>query len=256
MTLLAPDEPDPVILLNPDKASPFLLTGDHAGRLVPRALGDLGVSVADMDRHIAWDIGIDGLGRRLSALLDATLILQRYSRLVIDCNRQPGVPTSIPEISEATQIPGNHVLDDTARQAREIEIFRPYQDRIAATLAARAAVGQPSVMIALHSFTPIFAGISRPWHAGILFNRDDRLAAPLLRLLEAEDGLVAAANEPYTMNDLTDYTMPVHAERAGLLHVELEIRQDLIAEPDDQRAWAERLARLLPIALTETGSPA
>ena len=248
-SLLAADEPDPVALLNPGGTSPFFLTGDHAGLCIPRALGDLGVSEAERRRHIGWDIGIEGVGRALAARLDAALIMQVYSRLVIDCNRPPGVPTSIPEISETTRIPGNHHLAEADRAAREAAIFRPYQDAVATALAARQAAGQPSVFIALHSFTPVFAGVERPWHAGVLFNRDDRLAAKLLRLLHAEGDLVAAANEPYRMNDLTDYTVPVHAEQAGLLHVELEIRQDLIETPDRQRAWAERLARLLPAAL-------
>jgi predicted N-formylglutamate amidohydrolase len=248
-TLLAPDEPDPVIRVNFAGGSPFFLTGDHAGLRIPRALGDLGVSESERRRHIGWDIGIEGVGRQLSELLDAALIMQVYSRLVIDCNRQPRVPTSIPEISETTRIPGNHGLTDADREAREHAIFWPYQNAVADALAARAANRQRSIFIALHSFTPEFAGVSRPWHAGVLFNRDDRLAAPLLRLLEAEGDLTAAANEPYRMNDLTDYTVPVHAEKPGLLHVELEIRQDLIAEPDGQRAWAERLARLLPAAL-------
>jgi predicted N-formylglutamate amidohydrolase len=158
------------------------------------------------------------------------------------------VPSSIVEISEDTEIPGNRGLGEADRLARRDAIFRPYQDRIAALLDRRADQGRASALVALHSFTPIFKGVSRPWHAGILFNRDARLARPLLELLRAEDGLAVGENEPYRVTDLTDYTVPVHGERRGLPHVEIEIRQDLIADPAGQAVWAERLARLLPAA--------
>jgi len=179
------------------------------------------------------------------------VVLQTYSRLVIDCNRDPKVPSSIPEISETTEIPGNLGLTEAARTARVNAIFRPYHDRIAAALDRRAAAGRASVLVALHSFTPVFKGVSRPWHAAVLYNRDARLAHRLFELLSAEDGLVVADNEPYRVTDLTDYTVPVHGERRGLPHVEIEIRQDQIAEPAGQNAWAERLARLLPAAYSE-----
>jgi predicted N-formylglutamate amidohydrolase len=246
--LLEPDEPNPVTLENESGDSVFFLTCEHAGRAFPRRLGRLGLPEAETLRHIAWDIGIGAVGRDLSLLLNAAVILQTYSRLVIDCNRDPKVPSSIPEISEATEIPGNRSLDEAERAARVDAIFRPYHNAIAAALDRRAAADRASVLVALHSFTPVFKGVSRPWHVAVLFNRDPRLAHALAELLRADGSLMVGENEPYRVSDLTDYTVPVHGERRGLPHVEIEIRQDLITEAAGQRQWAERLARLLPAA--------
>ena len=250
-TLLDPDDPDPVTCDNETGSADFFLTCDHAGRAIPRRLDRLGLPEHETWRHIAWDIGIGAVGKRLSQLLDAAVTLQTYSRLVIDCNRDPKVPSSIPEISETTEIPGNLGLTDTGRAARINEIFRPYHATIAAALDRRAAAGRASVLVALHSFTPVFKGVARPWHAAVLYNRDARLAHPLFELLSAEDGLVVGDNEPYRVTDLTDYTVPVHGECRGLPYVEIEIRQDQIADPEGQAAWAQRLARLLPAAYRE-----
>jgi predicted N-formylglutamate amidohydrolase len=246
--LLGPNEPDPVTLVNEMGTSVFFLACDHGGRAIPRRLGSLGLAEPDTYRHIAWDIGIAEVGRRLSAALDAALIVQTYSRLVIDCNRDPSVASSIIEISEDTEIPGNRNLTEADRAARRDAIFLPYQHKIAAALDWRKAEGRRSVLISLHSFTPVFKGASRPWHVGVLFNRDARLARPLIKLLRSEGDLTVGENEPYRLTDLTDYTVPIHGERRRLPHVEIEIRQDLIAEPAAQAAWAERLARLLPEA--------
>jgi predicted N-formylglutamate amidohydrolase len=250
-TLLAPDEPNPVTLLNDTGKSIFFLACDHAGRRTPRRLGTLGLPEEERARHIGWDIGIAGVGHALSDHLDAALILQNYSRLVIDCNRDPGVPSSIPEISETTEIPGNRNLTAGDRQARVDEIFRPYHDAIAAALDGREAAARKTVLVALHSFTPVFRGVSRPMHAAVLYNRHPALAMALHARLLAEGDLVVGDNEPYAVSDLTDYTVPVHGERRGLLHVEIEIRQDLITEEAGQLAWAKRLARLLPAALDD-----
>jgi len=246
--LLAADEPAPVSVHKPGGTSPFLLVADHAGNLMPRALGRLGIAAAECERHVAWDIGIAGVGSLLADALDATLIRQNYSRLVIDCNRPPGVASSIPEISELTAIPGNVALSEAAKAARVRAIFRPYHERIEAELERRRRAGRPTALIALHSFTPVFKGIARPWHAALLYNRDARLARRLVALLAAEDDLIVGDNEPYFVSDATDYTIPVHGERHGLPHALIEIRQDLIADEDGQRAWADRLARLLPQA--------
>jgi predicted N-formylglutamate amidohydrolase len=248
IALLDPDEPDPVAFDNEAGNSVFFLTCDHAGRAIPRRLGRLGLPEAEIRRHIAWDIGIGAVGWRLSRLLDAACIRQAYSRLVIDCNRDPAVPSSIPEISETTEIPGNRGVSAVARAARIAAVFQPYHDRIAAALDRRSAAGRATALVALHSFTPVFKGVARPWHAAVLFNRDPRLARALAALLRAEGGLVIGENEPYAVSDETDYTVPVHGERRGLPYVEIEIRQDLIADPAGQALWAERLARLLPRA--------
>ena len=247
-SLLAADEPAPVSVYNAAGASPLLLVADHAGNRMPRALGRLGIAEADCKRHIAWDIGIAGLGRLLADALDATLIQQNYSRLVIDCNRPLGAPTSIPEVSELTQIPGNKGLSEASKAARADAIFRPYHERIDAELDVRQQAGRPTALIALHSFTPVFKGAARAWHAALLYHRDPRLARRLSTLLKAEEGLIIGDNEPYFVSDETDYTIPVHGEQRGIPHALIEIRQDLIADENGQRDWADRLARLLPQA--------
>ncbi|GGC71325.1 N-formylglutamate amidohydrolase [Chelatococcus reniformis] len=255
--LLAADEPAPVTVRNPDGRSPLLLVADHAGNRFPRALGRLGVPEHEWERHIGWDIGIAGVCHLMADALDATLIQQNYSRLIVDCNRPPEALTSMPAISESTPIPGNASIDERARAARVCEIFHPYHNRIAAELDARQRADRPTTLIAMHSFTPVFKGTPRPWHVGLLYNRDRRLAGPLLALLERETGLVVGDNEPYSVSDTTDYTVPVHGERRGLPHIAIEIRQDLIADGDGQRLWAARFARLLTRAADEmTAAPA
>ncbi|MDO9560227.1 MAG: N-formylglutamate amidohydrolase [Bradyrhizobium sp.] len=242
--LLGNAEVPPVLEQNEHGRSPFLLTADHYGRLIPRALGDLGVPAGELTRHIAWDIGIAGVAEALSNRLDAHLIAQRYSRLVIDCNRPPAAPSSIPVLSETTVIPGNENLARRAAEARRREIFDPYHRRITEAIDARLRQGMPTVLVALHSFTPVYAGIIRPWHIGTLYHRDTRLPPLLLKLLRDEAGLVVGDNEPYAVSDETDYGIPVHGEARGLMNTGIEIRQDLIADPAGQTQWAERLARV------------
>ena len=252
--LLAPGEPPAVTARNKDGLSPFLIVVDHAGNAIPRALGRLGVARAELERHIAWDIGVAAVSQFLADALDAALVWQNYSRLVIDCNRAPGSETSIPEISEFTPIPGNVGLSESQRRARVREIFRPYHDRIEAELDRRRQDDRRAVLIAMHSFTPVFKGEARPWHAGLLYNRDARFADILMASLKREEGLLIGKNEPYSVSDASDYTIPVHGERRGLLHVEIEIRQDLIADTSGQRAWGALLARLLPRAYVAAGT--
>ena len=247
-SLLAADELPPVSVQNASGASPLLLVADHAGVESPRALGRLGVATSEWQRHIAWDIGIAGLARLLSDALDATLIRQNYSRLVIDCNRPLDAASSIPEISELTPIPGNVGLSDAEKAARARPIFSPYHECIEAELERRRQAGRRSALIALHSFTPEFKGVARPWHVALLSNRDRRLAGRLLDLFKQESGLVVGDNEPYFVSDTTDYTIPVHGERHGLPHALVEIRQDLISEDSGQQQWAACLARVLPRA--------
>jgi predicted N-formylglutamate amidohydrolase len=246
--LLGANDPAPLTVHNAPGTSPFVLIADHAGQRIPERLGDLGLPQQERDRHIGWDIGIAGVTERLSKKLDAFAILQTYSRLVIDCNRPLQSPTSIVTVSDGTRIPGNLQLDDEARTARALEIFAPYHARITQELDRRAAQSLPSVLVSMHSFTPVFDGFVRPWHAGVLYHRDARLAHALLAALRAEPDLVVGDNQPYAVSD---YAVPVYGEQRGLLHVELEIRQDLIADAAGQEAWAERLARLLPSLLPD-----
>lgn len=245
--LLGSTEVPPVHELNTSGRSPFLLTSDHYGRLIPRVLGDLGLGESELTRHIAWDIGIAGVAEALSGLLDAHLVAQRYSRLVIDCNRPPTAPSSIPIISEATTVPGNEGLARDEAEARRRQVFDPYHRRIDAVIDARLAAGMPTVLVSLHSFTPVYAGIARPWHVGTLYHRDTRLPPRLLKGLRAEADLVVGDNEPYAVSDETDYTIPVHGEARGLMNSGIEIRQDLIGDTGGQQQWAERLARIFGV---------
>lgn len=244
-SLLGTEDVAPVREVNAAGRSPFFLTCDHYGRLVPRVLGDLGLPESELKRHIAWDIGIASVAESLSQQLDAHLIVQRYSRLVIDCNRPPHVASSIPLISEATTIPGNEGISREAAAVRRAEIFDPYHRRIDEIIDARREAGMPTVLVSLHSFTPVYAGIARPWHIGTLYHRDTHLAPLLLKLLRAESDLVVGDNEPYAVGDDTDYTIPVHAEARSLINTGVEIRQDLISDPAGEQSWADRLARIL-----------
>jgi predicted N-formylglutamate amidohydrolase len=243
--LLAPDEAPPFEVVEGTPASRFVITCDHAGRRIPRALGSLGLPASELERHIAWDLGVEALGRRLARALDATLVLQRYSRLVVDCNRRPTRPDSMPKTSEDTVIPGNAELAPEAARARVREIFDPYHARIRAELDARRAEGRATTLILLHSFTPVYRGVVRPWHAGVLYLHDARLALRVRAALLSESGLVVGDNEPYAASELTDYGIIEHAEARGLPHIELEVRQDLIADEHGVETWSDRLARVL-----------
>ena len=202
-----------------------------------------------MDRHIAWDIGAAGVTRHLSAALGAFAILQTYSRLVYDCNRPPIAVDAVATMSEHTRIPGNEGVTEEQRAQRKREIFDPYQNRIAAVLDERAARGLRTVLVSVHSFTPVFKGNTRTVHTGVLYNRDPRLGRAMLALLREDASLVVGDNEPYALNDKSDYTVPTHGEKRGLLHVEMEIRQDLIADDAGQASWAALLDRHLRTAL-------
>lgn len=250
--LLGPADPAPFTVHRVDGRSPFLLTCDHAGRAVPAALGDLGVPAAEWDRHIAWDIGAAGMARVIAEALDAWLICQTYSRLVIDCNRPLRAPGSIVSRSERTEVPGNRDLSAEAIDARRGEIFQPYHQRTVQELDRRAAAGQPTILVTVHSFTPVFMDDARAWELGVLYQRDARLARPLLEVMRA-DGWCVGDNQPYAVSDATDYAIPVYGEQRGLPHVELEVRQDLIADADGQRAWGELMAAWLARAAELAG---
>ncbi len=252
MPLLGADECNVAIATNPGADSPFLLLGDHAGREIPQALGDLGLSEVEQLRHIAWDIGVAGLGALLSAALGATFIQQRFSRLVIDCNRDPARPDAIPVLSDGTEVAGNRGLSNAQRQARFIQIAQPYHAAIAAELDVRVGRELPTTLISLHSFTPRMNGIDRRCRFGVLHAEDSPYSFAILARLRGElaEGLVGD-NEPYRMDEI-DFTIPHHAGGRGLDYLELEIRQDLITDAAGQAEIAERLARLLPAALADT----
>lgn len=253
--LLAPDEPPPVTVLNDGGRAPILFLCDHASPRVPRALdraeaGGFGVSAADMQRHIAYDIGAAAVTRILSQKFDAPAVLSGYSRLVLDLNRALDDATSIPPVSDGTKVPANQHLSTAARAQRVEALYHPYHNRIVAMLEGMQARGIAPAVISVHSCTPVLAGFKRPWHIGVLWNEDGRVALPLMRALEAEGDLTVGDNQPYSGRDHDSHTIHRHAETRGLPHVLLEIRQDLIADDKGVAAWADRLYRVMrPILL-------
>lgn len=242
--MLTAADPPPFVVLNAGADSPFLFVCDHAGRSVPARLGRLGLPDAAFEAHIAYDIGALGLSILLARTLGACLIAQTYSRLVIDCNRAPGHPQSVAQVSDGVTIPGNADLGAEEIAARVAEIHAPYHDRIAEEIAVRQERGLTTVLVCQHSFTPVMEGFARPWHVGVLHMGDSPVSHAMLGLLERQPGLVAGDNEPYAMNTI-DYTAPRHALAPGRDMLELEVRQDLIAEPDGQRRYADLLAPLI-----------
>lgn len=242
--LLSADDLPPVRIANPEGRSLFLLLGDHAGNGIPRSLSGLGLPESELQRHIALDIGVSRLGRALASALDAVFVEQRYSRLVVDCNRDTASAEGIAAVSDGTTIPANATVAAGARESRYREVFHPYHNAIAALLDARAAKGEPVILVSLHSFTPVLAGERRPWEIGVLHDGGDTgFALALLARLRAGGGTIGD-NQPYRM-DATDYTVPRHAYPRLLPYAELEIRQDRLAT----HAGIARVARLLSQAL-------
>ena len=221
-----------------------MIVCDHAGRMMPARLGDLGGSPADLERHIAWDIGAAGAARELARELDAVLVHQRYSRLVIDCNRAPEDPGSIVQVSDGVVISGNQALGPEDREARRAEIFQPYQDRIAAILGERAAQGRETILVSLHSFTPQMGGVDRPWRFGVLHLGASAFSRAVLAVLRADWGEAVGDNQPYAMDGI-DFTIPHHARAHGLDYLELEVRQDLISTSKTQIEIARLVAAVL-----------
>lgn len=244
-TLLAPHEPEPINLYNLNGESPIFLVCEHAGKRIPEKLGDLGLEAAELERHIAWDIGAEGVSRHLSETLDAPLITQTYSRLVCDCNRQVEAESFIPVLSEATAIPGNRDLSPEDRQARIDEIYWPLHRRVEQEIDQRLAAGKPVMFVSVHSFTPVFLGEERPMHVGLLYAKDARLSALVGSVLREAEDFTIVDNEPYALDYARDYTVPVHGEQRGIPSIEFEVRQDLITSADGQAFWAGRLADAL-----------
>ncbi len=222
----------------------LVLFGDHASNALPPAYGDLGLSRELLGRHIAYDIGAESVIRRLAVLTGAPAALAMFSRLLIDPNRGEDDPTLVMRISDGALIPGNARID-AEEIARRVEAFwRPYRDACAGLIDAGLARGAVPVLIGIHSFTPHFKGRARPWQVGVLWDRDPRLALPLIEALRAEN-LVVGDNEPYD-GALRGDSMYELSTRRGLPGALIEIRQDLLETPEQCDAWAARLARILP----------
>jgi predicted N-formylglutamate amidohydrolase len=237
-------KPAPVEVVNPSGRSTAFLVCDHASARVPEALGSLGLTQDELHQHIGWDIGAAEVARHLSTLLDAPLVLSGYSRLVIDCNRPPGAPTSIAATSGGVAVPGNASVGEAEAQARAETYFWPYHRTIARMLDERLAAGRPAAILSIHSFTPSLLGQARPWPIAMIYGKDRLLAGLLLEALGREHGVLVGDNQPYHVTDEGDYGIPVHAERRALPGVLVELRQDEVGSPLGARAWAERLSRL------------
>lgn len=249
--LLELDEPPPYGVVNPDGASDILLLCEHALPRIPRRLAHLGLPKLERMRHIGWDIGALALAQDLSIRLDAALFHTGYSRLVVDCNRPLDNPSLMPETSETTVIPGNRGLAAAERAERLQTLFHPFQSAVSRRLDLRSAAGKRTFVVGVHSYTPVYKGVTRPWHAGILYAGATGFAGRLMQALGQETGLVIGDNEPYRI-DHDDYTVPVHGDARGLPALLIEVRHDLISSADGVTEWAERLERCLRQTLDAT----
>ena len=235
----------PVRILRRQGRGAFVLLCDHASNQIPAELGDLGLPATELARHIAWDIGAARVAESLSELLDAPAILCGTSRLVIDCNRQLDAPSLFPVVSDGTPVPGNAALGDAAKAERIDRWFLPYHDAVESVLLERASLGAESIVIAVHSMTPSLGGRARPWQIALSSHADRRLSEPMLAALRAPGDVVVGDNEPYRIDSGVDYSIPVHAVRRGLLHLQVEFRQDEIADAGAARRWALRFGEAL-----------
>ena len=249
--LLAKDEPPPLELVNDAGAAPVLLICDHASRRVPRRLSDLGLSAHELSRHIGWDIGAADVARHMALQLNAPALLSGYSRLVVDCNRHLHDPTLMPAVSDGTAIAVNANLAPANRQARLDALYHPYHRAIAQRLDDFAGRGVTPALLSIHSCTPEMSGQFRPWHIGICWDSDRRLAGPVLEALGRMPDIVVGDNQPYNLDLREDYSVPVHAMRRGLPHLQVEFRQDLVATPAGARRWADVLLTALPPAVAQ-----
>ncbi|MBL6617636.1 MAG: N-formylglutamate amidohydrolase [Reyranella sp.] len=249
--LLGPGDPAAFSVHNERGKAPLLLLCDHASKAVPKALGSLGISDDELARHIGWDIGGLDAALALAEALDAPLVASGYSRLVIDCNRWPGGEGSTPEVSDGTPVPANRGLTKEQVDARADACFWPYHREVDRQLDRMTAGRRAVALLVMHSFTPQMNGFKRPWHVGVLWNDDARLPEPLLAELRRDSALIVGDNEPYSARASYEYTLNAHARTRKLPHCSLEVRQDLIATPDDARAWGVRLAPAIGAAVTK-----
>ena len=241
--LIDPDEGPVVDIREGD--GPFVVACEHASNRLPRALGSLGLSPTDLQRHIAWDPGAADVADGLATRLGGDLLKQRFSRLAIDCNRSPELADAIAEVSEDTAIPGNLGLTAEARANRVAAFWAPFHAALEKLLDRRRRERRPTALVTVHSFTPVYRGIARPWHAGIISTDERSLADAVLAALRRDRTLVVGDNEPYSARDNVDYTIRRHGRDRGLPHVMIEIRNDLIRAAKDIAAWTEMLAGAL-----------
>ncbi|AZO52612.1 MULTISPECIES: N-formylglutamate amidohydrolase [unclassified Mesorhizobium] len=235
----------PFDIVEGDRKRGIVLLADHARRDLPEEYGSLGLPSAEFDRHIAYDIGVEAVTRELAALLGVPALIANFSRLLIDPNRGEDDPTLIRQLYDGTVVPGNYPMAPEERERRLDRFYRPYHDAVGAMIASVVqASGQAPFIFSVHSFTPVMQGIKRPWHVGILWDKDDRVARPLIDMLAEDKNLIVGDNEPYD-GALRGDTMFKHAIVNGYAHALIEIRQDLIADQKGILAWAERLAPIV-----------
>ena len=249
--MLRDDEPAPFELWNAQGRTRALLVADHASNFIPGSLRQLGVEDWVLERHVAVDIGSAHLTRTLARLLDAPAILTRFSRLVIDANRQPDDPTACLAVSDGIPVPGNTGLSSVHRAQRVRTFFQPYHEAIDFRLRCFSEANVVPALISIHSCTPVFAGFERPWHVGVMYDKDSRIALPLMNRLRNNPGLCLGDNEPYSGRHSHDFTIDHHAESRGLPHVGIEVRQDLIATDEGAETWAHVLADGLRAVLVD-----
>ncbi len=253
--LLGPKDPPPYQILNEAGRAPLLLLCDHAGHVLPESMNGLGLSAAQRESHIGWDIGAAAVTRKLSGLLDAPAAFSTYSRLVIDPNRPLDHPAAFPAVSDGISVPGNGQLSDDERLRRARACYWPYHEAVQRQLAAFSARGIKPAVLSVHTCTPVFEGFERPWHVGIIWNRDPRLPEPLIEWLRRCQGIEVGDNQPYSGRGDDSFTLSHHAESADLAHAGIEIRQDLVGDADGINTWAARLAQALSDILP-LGQPA
>ncbi|RUV71253.1 MAG: N-formylglutamate amidohydrolase [Mesorhizobium sp.] len=239
--------PETVRVTNPGGSSPFVLTCDHASNFLPPEFGTLGLAAGELSRHIAWDPGALPVARRMAEALDATLVETRISRLVIDCNRPLDAPDLVPPVSETTAIPGNAGLTAEGRARRIALAYDPFHAAIEDVISERQASGRQTWLVAVHSFTPVYKGVPRPWEIGIIHDDDTSLAAPLIAALRLRKGLAVGVNEPYSPADRVYHTLEIHGRRRGLPCAMIEIRNDEISGEEEQQRWAGLLTSIMRV---------
>jgi predicted N-formylglutamate amidohydrolase len=246
------DWPEAVEVINETGRSDIVLLCEHASNHMPLEYQNLGLEAKHLERHIAWDIGAAEVTRRLSKCLDAPAFLGTYSRLLIDLNRPLDSASSIPVRSEDTDIPGNVEIDASEKAKRAAAIFKPFHESVAACLDRRMLERRATRIVTIHSFTPVFMGRVRPWHAGVLYAQAGELGEAVITGLRADKDLNVEANVPYVISRDADYAVPFHGDDRGIPAVLIEIRQDLLADASGTEEWAGRLATALPALETET----
>lgn len=240
----------PFRILNPRGVSSLVFICDHASNRVPDEFGEFGLPAAELQRHIAWDIGAAAVAEILAQYFDAPAVLSEVSRLVIDCNRSFEDPGLTPAISDGTMVPANQDLTERERRRRWKAYHLPYHNAIEEIIAAKLADRQTPIVVSVHSMTPVMKGFARPWQIAMCSAADRRLNDPVLAALRRRGDIAVGDNEPYTLDTVEDYSVPYHAMRRNLQHLQVEFRQDEVASPDGQRRWADIFGTCVERALS------